>query len=537
MAWVILAITSEVWEPLASVTVEAFDLDDPTTVLATTTSDNAGIARFLDLPAGKFFFKPRITRNSGRLGDKGTLYGHVRIQVLNSSGATCVDAWVDANGQFGTDETIQAAITRLTGETGRFTIFVTGGSYTENLTISSTTASFEIRGCGAVIINWPMAWPYTPSPSPVGTKITGSLTCSGTKEVALFGIEILLNTSGTVITTSNASVDLLLDNCYVHNDSTGKCISSTTGPEQIRIRQCIIQAGETTDAINCPSGTTSVSIGNSSIRGRVISGGTVLNISSSSVTVDNATAAILPGVTYGYVTNCSIYQKGAGNGVEISNAGAQKYDWIITGNFIESDNTGATSGVKLGNNIEAMIANNSINFWAKGIEISGTGGVAQIRGNKYVSVTNRVSGKSYFVGARAYNNNTAQTINNNTLTTLTFDAESYDADNAFDTGTYTYTAPQDGKYHVDTAYMLNASAATAGFATCNVLVNGTVRLQGAPIPCVNGALVGASVSGDLELAKGDAVTVQAYQNSGGNLGVAAAATGFRNYFNIALLQQ
>ncbi|GAI38011.1 unnamed protein product, partial [marine sediment metagenome] len=55
---------------------------------------------------------------------------------------------------------------------------------------------------------------------------------------------------------------------------------------------------------------------------------------------------------------------------------------------------------------------------------------------------------------RAYRSGTAQSIPNDTLTTVALNAESFDNLNEFDTGTYTFTAKAAGGYFVDYCLLL-----------------------------------------------------------------------------------
>lgn len=540
MAWAKIGVVNEKWQPLAGVQVEAYKLDDPTSVIELQTTDRGGVALFVALSTDRFFFKTRATRASGTFGE-ASLSGVVRLQILASSGATCADAYVDPTGNFGTDATIQAAITRLGTGSGRYTIFIAGGTYTEALTISSTTASFELTGCGATLTSWPFTLPYAPGIQPLGVKINGgssaALTASGSKDVTIKGIEIYNSSAGTAtVNPSGASANLLFDNCYIHNDNaSGSAIVSSTGPAQMRLQHCVVQGGVGADAINVGTATTNVTVDVCSLQGRIVSTGFSCSVVRSTISVTNATNAIIPGASRGIVQHCRLEQLSTGNGIELSNAGSVAFHWFFDNNQIEG--TSAGSGIKIGNNHEAMVTANGIVNWSKGVEISATGCAVQLRGNIFGSVTTPVSGKPYFIGARAYNNNTAQTLANNTVTTITLDAESYDPGNVYDTGTYTYTVPVTGKYHIDAAILFTAPAATAGHANVLIMVNGAAFVQGAIIPLTTGALCGPTVSGDLELTQGDAITIAGFQLSGGNLALSVVAGGYRNYFNIHLLQQ
>lgn len=539
MAWARVAVVDENYLPQAQVTVEAMDLDalahGP---LTTAVTDNGGMVLFLSLPDNKrYVFKPRTTRAAGSYGAT-TQYGKLNTQILAHSAMQCVDAYVEPSGQWSTDATIQAAFTRLGALTGRFTVFIQNGTYTENLTISSNTATFEVRGCGSVIANWPLAYPFAPSPGPVGAIIDGgngvTLTLSGNKEVVLVGLELKNNSASATIAPSNAAVDVLLDNCYVHNDGAGSVIISASGPQQLRIRECIVVGAVGVDAINCPAATTLAIVERCSIQGRVISVGAQMQVRDTAINATNTTGVIYPGVSFGKVTRCTVTQAGTGDGVVLSNRGSVQFFWFIDHNDIEGVGTG--NAINVGNNNVCQLTGNGLNSWSVGIKISATSAKATLRGNTYQSVTTFVStSQPFLIGARAYAN-TAQSIPNGSLTKMQLDTVSFDPNGNFDkTTNYRYTCPASGYYQVNAQVEYDAGAAAGLFRTIQLFVNGVQRSVGEAQPG-HTTYQGLVATDLLQLNAGDYVEVFVYQDSGAAAPLLLIA-GAANYMSIYLVQQ
>ena len=480
MGWVILALTSETWEPLAGVVVEAYSLDSPTTILTRATTDIAGIAKFLDLNTGRYFFKPRVTRTSGAFGEKGQMIGQTRLQVLNSSGATCVDAWVDPEGAHGTDSTIQAAITRLASQTGTVNIFIAEGTYAENLVISSSTAAYNFVGCGERLSGWPLGSVFTDAPLTV--KINGAagiaLRITGDTSVVCTGIEFYNSNAGPVVAADHANSALRMLDCHVHNDSTGDAIGSTVGPIQLYIDHCILKGAH---AVAVPTATTFMWLGHSWLLGRTNGQATsgLAEILNCFVSANNTSASIDLKYALARIIGCSIAQNGTGDGIDVNTTGVMQ----ITNCDISGSSS--TNGIAVNASAIANLSNNELFGFTNGVNVNATG-VAQIRGHIYTSnVTNWVIGTPSFIGARAYRN-AAQSIGDNAWTKVTFDTETFDTNNRFDSTTNNrYTTNQAGFFRVSsTIHFGDAGAApTAGsLFSIAIYVNGVIRSQGNSYP-------------------------------------------------------
>jgi hypothetical protein len=128
---------------------------------------------------------------------------------------------------------------------------------------------------------------------------------------------------------------------------------------------------------------------------------------------------------------------------------------------------------------------------------------------------------STFVGASVYKS-AAQTISTATATYLTFPNELYDTnafhDNSTNNSRLTVPSGKAGKYllSANTAWRNNAT----GQRTMYIYKNGTTLLNAVTIPGVSASIdVYATTSYVADLAVGDYVEMQVYQNSGGNLDV------------------
>jgi hypothetical protein len=141
------------------------------------------------------------------------------------------------------------------------------------------------------------------------------------------------------------------------------------------------------------------------------------------------------------------------------------------------------------------------------------------------------AGGSTFVGCRAFRNS-AQTINNASLTAIEYNAETYDTDNFHDTSTnpsrMTIPTGKGGYYvlHV----MLTYSENSGGFRDLRFYKNGSElqMLRTAGQPNAN-ALTGMFASYAGNFAAGDYLEVFGYQNSGGSLDIGANTNSFTLY--------
>jgi hypothetical protein len=133
-------------------------------------------------------------------------------------------------------------------------------------------------------------------------------------------------------------------------------------------------------------------------------------------------------------------------------------------------------------------------------------------------------------GARAYRS-TTQSINNTSLTALSWDTEVYDTDGCWDVGTPTHlTAARDGYYMAGgSIYMTAATNNAASAILLYVRKNGTTILQSNAIHTIAGKLLFLEVTaGMFWLSAGDYVEVLIYHDEGGAKNVEAATATTHN---------
>ncbi len=114
----------------------------------------------------------------------------------------------------------------------------------------------------------------------------------------------------------------------------------------------------------------------------------------------------------------------------------------------------------------------------------------------------------------------AQTINNNTVTTVLWGTEVYDTDDMHDTGANTerLVAPITGKYHVTLNILWEADAGAVGVRTIYIrdsAAGGLARSDILPYTTAIGQIASCTIN----LSANDYVYAQVYQNSGGGLDI------------------
>lgn len=422
MAWARIAIVQEFWQPLAGVTIEAFNLDDPHLVVAVKDTDTAGVAIFNGLPNNqRFFFKPRVTRFSGKYGER-TQYGDVKLQILASSGSTCFDAVVDGSGaKRGSHETIQAAIDAFaTGDVGTtrpafIGVLVRDGAadhYTETLTFLSTRR-YVLQACmnGTIEAMEPegsaTGVPAYPGVSIRGTNAAAATIGSsggGTGQLEMRGFQILAPVGATVdYTWKVALMKTRLINCYVTSAFTGA-----------------VQPGLSADfeADHCFFGDSQTKIGFSrslasavnlfwcQIQGKADLGSQAgCKMSFSVVRASRTDEAVLlanqnAGSSY-RVENCYIFQNGTGAGIRITgDVGADAWGHQIVGCMINGAGVATSlTGILFTASCEAGLAvGNTIEGFATGVDAAGAPMIRAI-GNTYINVTTHCTG---FGGTGSY---------------------------------------------------------------------------------------------------------------------------------------
>jgi hypothetical protein len=133
-----------------------------------------------------------------------------------------------------------------------------------------------------------------------------------------------------------------------------------------------------------------------------------------------------------------------------------------------------------------------------------------------------------FVGAKTYKTGADQTISNNTVTAITWDAEYYDTDTLHSTSTNTsrFTVPsgKGGKWAIQASLFYNGSA--VGERRIRVYKNGTFESDSRDYFGGSGATqFSIALSNVFDLVATDYLEIYAYQNTGGNLGVVGSSGG------------
>lgn len=131
---------------------------------------------------------------------------------------------------------------------------------------------------------------------------------------------------------------------------------------------------------------------------------------------------------------------------------------------------------------------------------------------------------STVIGARVYND-AAITVGDATWTVLTFNTERFDTDGMHSTSTNTgrLTCVTPGTYLVSGSIMWPGSAGGTARGL-RIMLDGTTRLASELRPIIDGALgPQITIQAIYQLTAGQYVTLDAYQNTGGDLDVAAAA--------------
>ena len=107
----------------------------------------------------------------------------------------------------------------------------------------------------------------------------------------------------------------------------------------------------------------------------------------------------------------------------------------------------------------------------------------------------------------------AQALANNTSVTLSFGTTVFDTDSAMSSTTFTVPTGQAGKYYLYAAFRVNSSNNSTRLAT-DIKVNGSSIISW---NTQNDDEDSSTASGYADLSVGDAVTVQAYQSTGGSV--------------------
>ena len=408
MGWAKVAVVTERWQPMASMDVEAYDLDNPTTVVDVVQTDTGGVANFTSLPnTGRYFFKPRATRSSGVFGEK-SLYGAVKTQILSSSAnMQCADAVVDASGMFGTHTTIQSVIDQYNASTGRFKVYIFKGTYAETLSFAASSSShWHFLGCGGrnSELQTLSAVDGTVEANSLGVIIDNVAALAVDYAGLTAGPDVVFesiwfkSSGAAVLDLGRGSVRLV--ECIVENTGAGHCIVGTglvggTGPDLLSLESCRFEANTSNYAANFHGA--SLKIVNCHINGAIEwygDGGVI--ISHSALTSSNGTATIglmgtlviadfLAAIVGNVITNT-----GAGDGIRLNSGGvaAASGYFTITGNQIIG---GAGTGVNANDDdLVGVITGNVFKDWAAGVSTN-SAGLVVVLVNQYENVTDPIS--------------------------------------------------------------------------------------------------------------------------------------------------
>ena len=107
----------------------------------------------------------------------------------------------------------------------------------------------------------------------------------------------------------------------------------------------------------------------------------------------------------------------------------------------------------------------------------------------------------------------AQALANNTSVTLSFGTTVFDTDSAMSSTTFTVPSGAAGKYYLYAAYRVNTSTNSTRLAT-DIKVNGSSIVS---YNCQNDDEDSSQASAYADLSVGDAVTVTAFQTTGGSV--------------------
>lgn len=142
MSWYRVVVVNEDARPMQGITVEAVDLT-ARAVVASVVTNRSGEALFTGL-TGPQFFRPRVRRTAGQVGDK-TFTGRVMVQIVGMD-ALCYDFIVDGAGG-GTHLTLALAVAAgitLAGTSGTATIWMCSDVTEKNIDIGGLGSSAHL---------------------------------------------------------------------------------------------------------------------------------------------------------------------------------------------------------------------------------------------------------------------------------------------------------------------------------------------------------------------------------------------------------
>ena len=206
----------------AQFSVDANGFVSATGTIPITTTENSGTAT---PSAGNLNI---LGPNSALTGYSPWTTGSGSTATVNMPGTV---KWVvNATANLGTHTTIQAAITAASSGDD---VFITPGTYTENLTLKAGVnltayrSDSSINGTGSVIIS-------------------GTCTLTGAGTVSISGIQLQTNSAALLAVTGSAASIVNLIDCYLNcSNTTGITFSSSSASAQINIDSCYGNIGTT----------------------------------------------------------------------------------------------------------------------------------------------------------------------------------------------------------------------------------------------------------------------------------------------------
>jgi hypothetical protein len=197
----------------------------------------------------------------------------------------------------------------------------------------------------------------------------------------------------------------------------------------------------------------------------------------------------------------------------------------VSGNGTIGGTLGVTGNVAVNTNKFNVTASSGNTAIAGALDVTGASalvGALTLQGNAISAASTRFNPKQALVRVTK---SAVQSINNTTVTPLTWDQESFDTDTLHSTSVNTsrITAAATGKYLVTAAVTFAANA--TGYRQVKIVKNGVTDYAIATALNLGAAdTPGVTVSDIVDLAASDYVEIAVAQNSGGALNVAVAGT-------------
>jgi len=415
--------------------------------LATTYTENSGVAT----PSANNLNV--VGTNSALTGYSPWTTGAAATLTLNMPGTV---KWVvNATANLGTHTTIASAITAASSGDD---IFITPGTYTENLTLKAGVNLIAYTGDGD-----------TPNVSIVG-KLT--FTTAGT--VTISNIRLTTNSDNCIAVTGSAASILKLKNCYINcSNNTGITFSSSSSSAQINLLYCNGNLGTTGIAYFAHSSAGVLTIWHCEMSN---TGGAVTANTCSAGQVDLECSIFPSPIT----TSSTGFVTGSGNIISVTNATCLTIGGATNGGLFSTYiNSGTASAVSVGAAGFFLISCNIISSNTNAVTGAGT---VTLGGNVFGGSSSNVNtttiayyneGPSTVIGSANSGGTNSLTITNSSNTASSAAKQSISvgggtADDAFTT--YTVSGVTNWSQGVDNsdsdAYVLAASTA---LGTTNVI--------------------------------------------------------------------